>query len=148
VLKSVLAALDGYKRVIVIILFVGNALLELATGHSYAQPLRLLFAALGWGDLSDTGVSVASVAAAATVAWTVVDGISKARAARAAQGDLPVKRFLPPVLVLALALTAGHADAEMRLTALAGGLVSLEGAPNVDAPADASPSGSAAVTRW
>lgn len=128
VVQKLLAVLDGYKRVIVILAFVGNAVLELATGHSYAHVLNLLFGALGWGDLAGAGVSAASVAAAATVMWAVVDGIAKAGATRAAQGQVDVRRFTGPAAVL-LVLLAQPAGAEMRLSALAGGLASLQPAP-------------------
>lgn len=124
VLKSLLAALDGYKRVIVIVAFLGNAVLELATGHSYAHLLNLLFGALGWGDLAGTGLSAATVAAAAAVVWAILDGIAKARAARAAPNQVNPGRFVG--LALLAALLVPPAEAEMRMSALAGGQVSLQ----------------------
>ena len=120
-MQQLLQFLDGYKRVIVIVAFIGNAGLEQATGHGYGHMLTVLFAALGWGDLAGAGVTTASVAAAGTVLWAVIDGIKKAQKAQAAKA-------LAPLVLLALLLAPG-AQAEMHMSAIAGGLASLQPSP-------------------
>lgn len=83
---KVLKALDGRKRIIMVLFFAGASLAGMVTGQDYRAILETILGVFGW-DPADAAVSSAAVATFVAAAWAVVDGLRKNAAAAKADGQ-------------------------------------------------------------
>jgi hypothetical protein len=96
--QAVLKALDGYKRVVMVLVFGVASIIGIFTGDDYKTQIDLLFSLVGW-DRADAAVNATVVGSFVVAAWAVIDGLRKAaRMKQAQKGIIPPEQvvFPPP----------------------------------------------------
>lgn len=82
-----LKAIDGYKRVVMVLVFGLSAALGIFTGQTYAEQIDFVFGLLKW-DQADAAVNATVVTSFVVAAWAVISGIRKALTMKQAEKGL------------------------------------------------------------
>jgi hypothetical protein len=72
----VIKALDGYKRILMLLVFAAGSVASSMTGQSYDHVIKSLLGLIGW-DPADAVVSATIVAQLVAAAWAIMDGLKK-----------------------------------------------------------------------
>jgi hypothetical protein len=82
--QAVLKALDGYKRIVMVLVFSIASIIGIFTGDDYKTQIDLLFSLVGW-DRADAAVNATVVGSFILAGWSVIDGLRKAARMKQAQ---------------------------------------------------------------
>ena len=75
-MQKILKALDGYKRIIMVVIFAAAAAATIATGQDYGGVVRTVLSVFGW-DPADAAVTAGVVATFVGALWAIIDGLRK-----------------------------------------------------------------------